>query len=423
MEYQVDETDIIGNISKEFEMKNLLAEAGRCLSCYDAPCQASCPAAIPIPEFIRSIISGNLRRAATLLRSANPIIDVCGEVCPAEVFCQAVCTRNKIDGPVAIRYLHAYASKLRIATDRQAATAKSRVAIIGSGPAGIACAVKLAEFGIAVECFEKHEERGGVPALYIPEFRLSKSALKLDIDYAASVGVKFLTGCPIASPFPLLQDYDAVFVATGLPKSKKSGIAGEELDGVLGCLEFLSRTKSDKNISLVGKRVVVVGGGNVSLDVAASAAALGADEVRLLYRRGPAEMKVWRSELDNALARGVIIDYLTTPLRFEGENGQLKTVICAKTVITEKVDSSNRKIPAVIESTAYRIKADVVVVAVGLYSDYIDSVSIRPDFSTSVNGLFAGGDFARGEGTIVEAVRDGKLAAKAIIKYIEGLRK
>jgi NADPH-dependent glutamate synthase beta subunit-like oxidoreductase len=215
-----------------------------------------------------------------------------------------------------------------------------------------------------------------------------------------------------------LREYRAVFVATGLPRERKTGIPGENLEGVIGSLEFLEKARRREIRSLAGRQVVIIGGGNVSLDTAATAADLGAASVRLLYRRGPLEMKVWRAELESVQKRGVIIDYLTAPLELVGEKGKLVGIVCARTTLSDNFDSSGRRIPTIIDSSAYNIAADIAIISIGLYSDYCPAVSFREDMTSSVPGLFAGGDLARGEGTIVEAVRDGKLAARRIIEYL-----
>jgi len=410
-----------GNSTREnrFDRLALIAEAERCLYCYDAPCRAACPAEVPVPEFIRSLASGNFRRAAELVRSANPMIAVCGEVCPAETFCQASCTRNKIDRAIEIRYLHAFVSKFDPPATEPATLTGAKVAVVGSGPAAVSCAVKLAEAGYSVTCFERSPKLGGVPALNIPGFRLADPILRNDLDRAAAGGVIFHTQSRIDDPRALLGEYEAVFVATGLPREKKTGIAGENLEGVIGSLEFLEKAKNGEIRSLTGRQVVIIGGGNVSLDTAAVAADLGAASVRLLYRRGPLEMKVWRAELESVQKRGIVIDYLTAPLEFIGEKGKLAGVVCARTMLAEKRDSSGRRTPVIIDSSAYKIAADIAVISIGLYSDYCPAVAFREDTTSSVPGLFAGGDLARGEGTIVEAVRDGKLAARRIIEYLK----
>jgi NADPH-dependent glutamate synthase beta subunit-like oxidoreductase len=397
----------------------VLAEADRCLSCFEPPCQQNCPARIPVLEFIRSIKSGNLKYAARLVREANPLAAVCGEVCPEEVFCQSKCTRMQIDSPVKIRELHHYATRHETDYLPDSAKLKGNVAIIGSGPAGISCAFQLVRIGAKAVVFERSKHAGGVPSSSIPDFRLAEDVINEDIDYARRAGVEIILNRHIDMPSKLLDDFDAVFIAAGLSLNKKTNIAGSDSKQVIDALPFLEDMRSGKTSIAAGKRIVVIGGGNVSLDVAAAAMAAGASEVHLLYRRGPREMKIWKSELDEAQKRGVIIDFLVTPVEYIIESNNLIAVKCIRTWLTDKLDSSMRRIAEPIANTEFLIPADLAIEAIGLVSDYSEDIPVNDDLTTSVEGVFAGGDWARGEGTIVEAVRDGKLAAEKIAAYMK----
>ncbi len=396
------------------------SEAQRCLTCYDPPCQKACPALIPIPEFIRSINSGNMRRAAGLVRQANPMAAICGAVCPQEVFCQNACTRGKIDRPLAIRNLHGFASKHEVRANPKSGDKEKRVAIIGAGPAGLTCAIMLDEADYSVAVFETSKQIGGIPNSSIPKFRLPEDVIKKDMDYLRNCDIDLITNYPIEDPKSLLEGFDAVFIAGGLRQSMRLNIPGEDSAEVIDSISFLEKARSGEFARLGGKKVIVVGGGNVSLDVASTACELGASETRLLYRRGPQEMKVWHSELEEARERGVIIDYLVTPIEIISEKGALREVKCIRMKLGQDLDSSKRRIPAPIPKSEFTIPADLVIVAVGLTSNFMKDVKVNSDLSTSIPGIFAGGDWARGEGTIVEAVRDGKAAANAIINYLEG---
>ncbi|OGC92348.1 MAG: hypothetical protein A2W25_11000 [candidate division Zixibacteria bacterium RBG_16_53_22] len=395
------------------------SEAARCLSCYDPPCQRACPASIPIPEFIRSVRTGNLRYAADLIREANPLAAVCGTVCPEEIFCQTKCTRAQIDSPLKIRELHSLATLFeRHSANIEHEEERQRVAVIGAGPAGLSCAVKLKTAGVNSVIFESREIAGGVPRNSIPKFRLPDSAVDVDLNYVANIGIDIITDTVIKNPADLLYEFDAVYVATGLPRCRKLGIPGEDTSGVVPSLFFLDEARAGRIASLDGRKVVVIGGGNVSLDVASAAAHLGAAEVRLLYRRGPLEMKVWRSELDAASARGVAIDYLTAPKALVSDGDCLTGVKCVKTELCDETDSSGRRIPREVPDSEFVVAADIAIVAIGMTSGYLRDVTINPDLSTSIPGIFVGGDLARGEGTIVEAVADGKKAAHKILEYV-----
>jgi len=394
-------------------------EVERCLSCFDPPCQQACPAHIPIPDFIRAIKSGNVKQASKLIRLANPIASICGEVCPEEVFCQSSCTRSQIDSPIKIRELHGYATKQRPVSISGATKSKGTVAIIGSGPAGLACARQLALEGVQVVIHEKDDTIGGVPTSSIPHFRLSHDIIESDIDHIKKLGVKISLNSAVDNPQNLLNDSNAVFLATGLPSGKGTNVSGSELPQVLSAIAFLNDVKEGKAKEIQGKRFAIIGGGNVSLDVAASAVEAGASEVHLLYRRGPVEMKVWRTELEEAQDRGVVIDYLVTPVEYVEKDGKLQTVRCIRTKLTDDIDSSRRRRTVAVEGTEFDLPSDIVIEAIGLDSEFARDIKVNPDLTTSVDGLFAGGDWARGEGTIVEAVRDGKLAAEKIISYLK----
>jgi dihydropyrimidine dehydrogenase (NAD+) subunit PreT len=401
----------------------VLPEADRCLSCYDPPCQKACPAAIPIPAFIRAIRSGNQKYAALLVRQANPMVATCGMVCPEEVFCQTKCTRAQIDKPIKIRELHSYATGFENEAKVSVDSSSGQVAIIGSGPAGISCAAKLAQTGFSVTIYEQSDHPGGVPNSSIPKFRIENDTIETDVNSARKLGVKILLRSSVDNPQSLLKLFDAVFVATGLPENRYLNIPGENLPQVFSALSFLERARGGLAESLSGKRVIVIGGGNVSLDVAASAAALDAAEVRLLYRRSPKEIKVWNSELHEAQNRGVMIDYLTNPIEFIAESNSLKGVKCIRMRLSDDLDSGGRKIPRAVPGSEFVIPADIVITAVGLESNYQKNIRRESGLATSVEGVFAGGDWARGEGTIVEAVHDGKMAARAIIDYVKAKRK
>ncbi len=394
-------------------------EAQRCLNCFEPPCQEACPAKIPIPEFIRSIRSGNMPYAAKLIRDANPMAAICGAVCPEEVFCQTLCTRKQIDSPIEIRELHRYATRFEEGSSRPHFESDKKIAIIGSGPAGMSASIKLAESGIKAVIFEKSAHPGGVPKSSIPKFRLEDNFAKKDFDYALNLGVEFVHNSNVDNPTKLLDDFACVFVATGLPVCRRLNIKGEDSPSVISAISFLEKARAGGYESLKSKRVVIIGGGNVSLDAASTAAELRADEVRLFYRRGPLEMKVWKSELEEAYHRGVIIDYQVVPLELIIESNVLTAVKCVRTALTDKLDSSGRRIPEFVPDTEYFIPADIVIVAVGLTSDFLGGIEINPDLSTSIPSVFAGGDFARGEGTIVESVRDGKTASESIINYLK----
>jgi NADPH-dependent glutamate synthase beta subunit-like oxidoreductase len=358
-----------------------------------------------------------------LVREANPMAAVCGAVCPAEIFCQAKCTRARIDSPLRIRELHAWATSFERPLSAYDKPEGVKIAIIGAGPAGLSCASELCRLGINAVVFEARENAGGVSGHSIPDFRLPDAIVNNDINYACNLGAEIIAGAWIEMPSSLLGEYPAVFVSTGLPRAKKLGIPDEDIPGITPALFFLEEARAGRIPSLAGRRVIVVGGGNVSLDVASAADQLGACEVRLLYRRGPNEMKVWKSELEEAARRGVVIDFLVSPKRFISENDTLSAIECVRTELGDEVDTDGRRIPREIPGNEFIVPADLAVVAVGMTSEYLKDVTINPDMTTSMPGLFVGGDLRRGEGTVVEAVADGKRAARVIAEYVGRIRK
>ncbi|MFH0777918.1 MAG: FAD-dependent oxidoreductase [Candidatus Eisenbacteria bacterium] len=402
--------------------ENVAVEIHRCLDCFDPPCEKACPASIAIPSFIRAMRTGDLQRAARIVRKANPMAATCGAICPEEVFCQSVCTRGKLDEPVRIRELHEFATGFDRPISTKVDFCGWSVAVVGSGPAGLSCALRLAENDVKVDVYERAEHPGGLLAGVVPGLRLPQAVLQADVDFVASKSVKFVLGTSVKDPADLLKVYQAVFMAPGLETDRRLDIAGEESVDVVPGLTFLQKAGRGELRLLKGKRVIVIGGGNVSMDVASTAAELGASEVRLLYRRGPQEIRIWQSGLEETRRRGVVIDYLASPLELVFRSGKLSGVKCISMRLLDQRDSDDRRCCEPLPETEFHLPADTVVAAVGLTSNYKRDIHAGEGPSTSVEGVFAGGDWVRGEGTVVEAVRDGKTAADAILAFLMGKR-
>ncbi len=405
-------------------------EAARCLQCFDAPCMNACPARIDIPKFIAMIRSGNVIGAAEVVKTSNAFANTCGKVCPEEVFCQSVCTRGKLDLPIRIRELHFFATQTEsLRGPRRTLTPPAegkRAAVIGGGPAGLACAFELTKLGHFVDVFDS-DTPGGVPRKSIPPFRLTEEELRSDLEFVSPF-VTFNQEYVDREVFERIRrEYRALFVAVGLGQDRSLGIRGENLAGVYDVLDVLEKAKRDAVTIAPGRRVVIVGGGNVSLDAAATMKRLGAADVMLLYRRGEREMKVWKSELEEARSQGVEIRVLTTPVEIVGD-GKVQGIRCRRMKLSDRIDASGRRIPEEIPGSDCLIEADAVIVAVGqtIKTDWVTAfeqtsggfIKTESDMQTSERGIFAGGDAISGEGTIVQSVADGKKAARAMHAYM-----
>ncbi len=407
-------------------------EAERCLACYDAPCRAACPTHIDVPTFIGMIRSGNVRGAAKTVRSANALANVCGKVCPEEVLCQASCTRARIDAPVLIRELHFFATQTEaragFSPHRPFGSSAGTAAVIGGGPSGLGCAFELAKLGLRVTLFDPRG-LGGVPRHSIPAFRLTSDELRDDIAFLSGAFTVVKERVDHARLSALREEFDAVYVAVGLGLDRPLGLPGETLPGVHPVLPFLESAKRGET-TLRG-RVVVIGGGNVSLDAAATARKIGASEVTLLYRRSEAEMKVWKSELEEARKLGVSIRFLTLPVGIVGD-GVARGVLCRRTALSAERDRSGRPVPVEVSGSEFTLEAEHVIVAVGqvigaeIARAFSRSqgglIAVDGESRTSLPGVFAGGDATDGEGTIVASVGRGKAAAHAMFRHVQGAR-
>jgi glutamate synthase (NADPH/NADH) small chain len=368
--------------------------------------------------------------AAELIKSANALANVCGKVCPEEVFCQSVCTRGKQDTPIAIRELHGHATrheaKRGYSVPRPFPANERSVAVIGGGPAGLACAFELAMFGYRVNLFDRNLP-GGVPRNSIPSYRLSEEEIRADVDFLMRFFAFHKEEVDRHRFTEIRSSHDALFVAVGLSVDKTLPIPGAQLPGVTPVLEFLEIARRGSPGVAPGNHVVIVGGGNVSLDAAATAKRLGCPEVTLIYRRGETEMRVWNSELREARSQGVQIQFFTTPVEITGPD-RVTGMRCRRTRLSDRLDATGRPIPVDIQGSEFTLEADAVIPAIGQVpgADFLglfDRTSqgyLRVDESlcTSLPGVFAGGDLVTGEGTIVQSVAQGKKAALSIRRYL-----
>lgn len=431
-----------------------VAEAGRCLQCKKAPCVKGCPVEIDIPGFIKCIKDKNFPGALEIIYRTNLLPAICGRVCPQETQCEIVCTLAKTGYPVAIGKLERYVAdravqQISCSISANRDIAGEKVAVIGSGPAGLTCASELARCGIKVTIFEALHSPGGVLIYGIPEFRLPKDIVKKEIETVKNLGVDIKTDIIIGKTLTIddlfNSGYRAIFIASGAGLPSFMEIPGENLLRVYSANEFLTRVNLMKGYLFpeydtpvtTGEKVAVIGGGNVAMDSARSALRLGAKEVVVLYRRTEKEMPARKEEVENAMEEGIKFIFLVQPVEIIGdENGYVKGIKVIHNRLGEP-DESGRRRPIPVEGTEEFIPVDSVIVAIGqnphplipstyrsLKTGRKGNIIVNEETGeTNIPGIFAGGDIATGAATVISAMGMGKKAAKSIIKYIESLEK
>jgi len=417
-------------------------EAERCLNCKNKPCMNGCPVMVHIPEFIAKIKEKDFEGAYQIISQSSSLPAVCGRVCPQESQCEKYCIRGIKGEPVAIGRLERFVADYHNANCKEKAVKPQsngiKIAIIGSGPSGLTCAGDLARKGYEVTVFEAFHLAGGVLVYGIPEFRLPKSIVQKEIDTLKELGVKIETNMVIGKVLSieeLVKEYDfkAVFIGSGAGLPKFMNIPGENLTGVFSANEFLTRInlmkayKEDATTPIKrGKKVVVVGGGNVAMDAARCAKRLGGD-VHIVYRRTLDELPARKEEVEHAMEEGIIFDLLTNPVKINGdENGWAKSCTCVKMELGEP-DASGRRRPVVVEGSEFDIEADVIIMALGtspnpLIKSTTEGLEVNKhggiitdeNGETSVEYVYAGGDAVTGAATVILAMGAGKTAAKAI---------
>ncbi len=405
--------------------------AGVCADLFIAPCENACPAHVDVPAYIAHISEGRFKEAFYVHIKNNPFPSVCGRACPAR--CESYCRRLQVDESIAIRQLKRFMADKAIEEKWELPKPEryngKKVAIVGAGPAGLSAAYFLNLKGYKVTVFEALPEPGGTPTHYIPEYRLPKEIILEEVRRIERSGVEIRVNHPITDLEALRKDYDAVFLACGSMKETKLNVPGENLKGVLSGMEFLGKVKKGEKPD-IGKKVVVIGGGNTAIDAARTAWRLGAD-VHVIYRRTRDEMPALHEEIEEAEREGIKFTFLATPVKFLEEDGRVRAVRCISMKLGE-FDSTGRRKPIPIENSEFDVEATSVIVAVGQRADLAFKVdgleltswgTIKVDLrtlKTSLEGVFAGGDVVRGPSTIVEAVADGRLAASMIDKYLGG---
>ncbi|HTQ71033.1 MAG TPA: NAD(P)-dependent oxidoreductase [Acidocella sp.] len=412
-------------------------EASRCYFCYDAPCITACPTAIDIPGFIRALSTGNLAGAGQKIFESNILGGACARVCPTEILCEGACVRNAQQSkPVEIGALQRVATDAAMARaaasgkhpfQRAAATGR-RVAVVGAGPAGLACAHELAKSGHEVDLFDAKPKPGGLNEYGIAAYKMADAFAAREVEFVLSIGgIKMIPNQALGRELDLgtlRRDYEAVFLGIGQAGVNALSIPGEELTGVMDAVRFIEilRQSKDKSDVKVGRHVVVIGGGNTAIDAAVQAKRLGAELVTLVYRRGREDMPATSVEQDWALVNGVAFRHWAAPVAIEGD-GAARAVRFAR---TELVDGR-----LALGEDGFILRADMVLKAVGQSLDVFDAdalpkigrgrILVNPEtLETSLPGVFAGGDCIVGQDLTVQAVADGKRAALGINAFLEG---
>jgi len=430
-----------------YTVDQALREANRCMFCSKRNCVAGCPVEVPIPEFIKQMRDGDFLGAAATIKQKNSLPAICGRVCPQETQCEAVCTLGKKNEPVAIGRLERFVADYERMHGGGQVVEKPeptgfKVAVIGSGPAGLTVASDLAKLGHDVTIFEALHKAGGVLVYGIPEFRLPKAIVQAEVDGIKALGVKIKVNSVIGKLHTvdelLASGFDAVFIGSGAGLPMFMGIEGENLNGVYSANEFLTRVNLMKAYLFPeydtpikrGAHVAVVGGGNVAMDAARTALRLGAEQVYLVYRRSMEELPARKEEVHHAQEEGIDFRLLTNPVEVVGEDGWVKGLKCIKMELGEP-DESGRRRPIPIEGSEYVIYVDTVVIAIGTGSNPIIPEStpgleltkrgyIMADETgkTSKPGVYAGGDIVTGAATVILAAGAGRKAANAIHEYL-----
>ncbi|MBQ8247700.1 MAG: NADPH-dependent glutamate synthase [Lachnospiraceae bacterium] len=431
-----------------YNKEEAMEEAARCIGCKNAACVKGCPVSIDIPGFIGQVKEGNIEEAYKIISEASSLPAVCGRVCPQESQCEGKCIRGLKGDPISIGKLERFVADWAFENDVHPEPPKEKngkkVAVIGSGPAGVTCAGDLAKMGYDVTVFEALHELGGVLVYGIPEFRLPKErVVRKEIENVKRLGVKFETNVVVGKSVTidqLLEDegFEAVFIGSGAGLPKFMGIPGENANGVFSANEYLTRSnlmkafKEDSKTPIMrGKKVAVVGGGNVAMDAARTALRLGA-EVHIVYRRSEAELPARVEEVHHAKEEGIIFDLLTNPVEIlADENGWVSGIKCIRMELGEP-DASGRRRPVEVAGSEFVIDVDAVIMSLGtspnpLISSTTEGLEVNKwkciiaeedNGKTTKEGVYAGGDAVTGAATVILAMGAGRAGAKGIHEYL-----
>ncbi len=427
-----------GDIEPPLDAKRALVDSSRCFFCHDAPCIEACPTGIDIPNFIRKIATGNIKGAAITILEMNIFGGACARVCPTEVLCEQACVRNlSEDKPVNIGALQRYATDHLFAAGvqpfRRAPASGKRIAVAGGGPAGLSCAHRLAMLGHEATVFEPRDKLGGLNEFGIAAYKVPGDFAQREVEFILSLGgIETRTGKALGRDINLTElrrSFDAVFLGIGLPGVNALKTEGEDLKGVEDAVAYIARLRQakDKSRLPVGRKIVVIGGGNTAIDIAVQTKRLGAEDVTIVYRRGSKEMGATDHEQEFAQINGVKIKHWARPLRLRGCNGQVHEVEFEYT----QLDFQGRLAGT---GDRFSLAADMVFKAIGqvFLPDLVvkgakeplemkdGRIAVNAERATSLPGVYAGGDCAAtGQDLTVQAVEDGKIAAHAIDRYLK----
>ena len=433
-------------VATGYTAEQAIEEAGRCLQCKHKPCTQGCPVQVDIPAFIAEVAKGDFAAAYEVIARTSSLPAVCGRVCPQETQCESRCVRGNKGEPVAIGRLERFVADWHNAQQEQIEVASARnghrAAVIGSGPAGLACAGDLLRMGYDVTMFEALHMAGGVLVYGIPEFRLPKAIVQQEIRRLQAQGLHLQTNMVIGRVLSIdelmEQGFESVFIGTGAGLPRFMNIPGENLGGVYSANEFLTRVNlmkaylADSATPIHrGSRVVVVGGGNVAMDAARCALRLGAEEVTVVYRRSAEELPARAEEVEHAIEEGVTFRYLTNPVEILGDDHRCAMAVRCVEMELGEPDASGRRRPVAKADSSVEIEADTVIMAIGtspnpliksttmgLQTQSFGGIIVDECGATSRNGVFAGGDAVTGAATVILAMGAGKAAAEAMDKYM-----
>ena len=425
-----------------YSKEDAMNEASRCLHCKTKPCVSGCPVNINIPEFIQKIKEDNIDEAAKIINEASLFGRICGRVCPQECQCEAKCIRGLKGEAIAIGNLERFVSdNVNPVVPAPKKSNGKKVAIVGSGPSGLACAYDLAKEGCSVTIYESLHATGGVLRYGIPEFRLPKAIVDDEVNKLKALNVNIYTNKVVGKTIfmeELQRKYDAIYVASGAGLPKFMGIEGENLNGVYSANEFLTRINLMKSYDASptpiyhARNVCVVGGGNVAMDAARCALRLNPENVYIVYRRSQKEMPARLEEIHHAQEEGIIFKMLTNPVKILGDdNFQVKGIECIQMELGAP-DASGRRSPVEIKGSNFVLDVDCVIMALGntpnpiltssfpaLQTEKHGCIVVNEEQKTSIDGIYAGGDIATGAATVILAMGAGKKAASSILNYLK----